>query len=179
MSAGDQVLEVTCRTYCSDEVKPLAGDDDVRPRRASVAEITWRVSGAQVLPRDVETRAAQNAIEVTVYSDGFSRRRFASLFSVREGQTFRMEGNQDMNTRIPGLDRLTILNVRPVRAGNPADSTFDGPSNKAAAEIEGLEPGLNYFWRIATAAGDRKMTSEVVMCQAPTCPVDLQPAGRP
>lgn len=178
--AGDQALGVSCRTYCSDEVRPPAGTaDDARPRRAAIAEITWRVSGTQLQPRDLESRAAQQGIEVTVYKDGFGRARFASLFSVGAGRPFSPPGNQDANTRIPGLDRLTVRDVRPAGATGAPDSARDRPSNVVAVEVEGLEAGLNYFWRVTSAVGDRKVTSEVVRCQAPTCPIDFQPGGTP
>lgn len=179
--AGDQSLEVGCRTYCSDEVRPRTGDaaNEVKPRRSAVAEITWRASGTQLQPQDLESQAALQGVEVTVYKDGFSRGRFANLFSVREGQSFSMQDSQNLNTRIPGLDRLTILNVRPVGSRDATDRAFDGPSNMVAVEIEGLEPGLNYFWRVTSAAADRKLTSEIIRCQAPTCPVDFQPGSTP
>jgi hypothetical protein len=167
---GDQTLEVSCRTYCSVEVSPRTGD--TTRRRTAIAEVTWRVSDTQLQPQDLESRAARQGIEVTVYKDGFSRGRFANLFSIGKGLTFSIQGNQDLNTRILGLDRLTILNVRPVRDRNATECTFNGPSNLVAVEVEGLEAGLNYFWRVTLPAGDRKVTSEVVRCQSPTCPVD-------
>lgn len=178
--AGDQTLEVGCRTYCSNEIKPAAGDaDNARPRRAALAEITWRASSAQLSPQDLESQAALQGIEVTVYKDGFNRGRFANLFSVKQGQSFSMQDNQDLNTRIPGLDRLTILNVRPVGGRDAAGNTLNAPSNKVAVEVEGLEAGLNYFWRVTSVSADRKLTSEIVRCQAPTCPVDFQPGSAP
>lgn len=178
--AGDQTFGVNCRTYCSDEVTPPAGTaDDARPRRAAIAEITWRVSATQLQPRDLESRAARQGIEVTVYKDGFGRGRFASMPSVGEGRPFSPPGGQDANTRIPGLGRLTIRDVRAAGAPDAPDSARDRPSNVVAVEVEGLEAGLNYFWRLTSAVGDRKVTSEVVRCQAPTCPVDFQPGGAP
>jgi hypothetical protein len=45
-------------------------------------------------------------------------------------------------------------------------------SAAVTATVEGLEPGLNYFFRLVTPVGGRSVTSEVVRIQAPVCPAD-------
>jgi hypothetical protein len=159
-----------CRVYCSD-VKP----------RTSVAEIVWRATPTRATPQDLEASLAQQGIEVTVYKDGFERGTYASLFSIQRGRSFSLNPTRAIEARIPGLDQLTITDVRPVRPEAVQDKSFRGASNVVAVEVEGLEPGLNYFWRVprADAARAMKEVGEVVRCQAATCPADFQPGQEP
>ena len=45
--------------------------------------------------------------------------------------------------------------------------------------VEGLEPGLNYIWRVVIETDDGSLVSETVTCQAPVCPADIQEEVQP
>lgn len=106
-----------------------------------------------------ESQLSQIALETTVFSEGFALGILARLTGItREGrfQVVRPENQRNVG----GLSSLTIAGVE-----------VSEPTGMVRVTIEGLEPGLNYQWRLrsldlATALSD------VAICQAPACPFD-------
>lgn len=117
----------------------------------SVAELTF--SGAGSL--------GQLALEVTVYKNGFAIGRFARISPIREGQKFEVIRPPGENST-PGLDTLVITAVRLQTGGG-----------LVTVRVEGLDAGLNYFWRVRPADGSGAGT-EITVCQAVECPVDSE-----
>lgn len=159
-----QTEEPRCSVSCSPD-KP----------RTVVAEISWpmpqRAASRQALTEGV----AQQTLDVTTFKDGFSSGAFAQLSSVRENARFASRAAQPDPTAA-SLQALSVTRVRTLQdriasgASRSATELMSPTANDDASrvvviEIEGLEPGLNYYWR-RTAGGP------VVRCQAPVCPFD-------
>lgn len=155
-----------CQTYCS-PTKP----------GTSVAEFRWRVSEQPLGVRELAKRKASELIQVSVYKDGFDRGSYAQIAPVGVARSFAMKSKR----RTPGLSRLVLADVATTQQRNKRGfrmlDAADESGEWAVARIEGLEPGLVYFWRLqGNTAGATSDT--VVRCQAATCPVDSGPRRR-
>ena len=120
----------------------------------SVAELTF--SGAASL--------GQLALEVTVYKNGFQIGRFARISPIRQGQRFEIIRPPGETGSAPGFDTLAVTAVR----------VQTGAGGLVTVRVEGLDAGLNYFWRVRPADGSGAGT-EITVCQAVECPVDSEP----
>ncbi|HEV3467893.1 MAG TPA: hypothetical protein VG148_01120 [Pyrinomonadaceae bacterium] len=155
-----------CRVFCSD-AKP----------GTSVAELVWRASGTPLDAGALESRLAEQGLEVTVYKDGYRRGRYASLPSVTRGREFLIQPlPPGAHPRVPALERLVVAEVYAVKDRLTRQRLAEGRSDLIAVRVEGLESGVNYYWRVPAVVNGRRVTSGVVRCQAATCPVDSQPA---
>ena len=157
--AGDQP---TCQVKCSTE----------RPRMA-VAAISWPVPQPVANPQALSSAMSDQPFQVTTFKDGFNRGAFAQL-TPRENQSFAFSARGAAPSALPGLGDLSVTKVSSLqeRVSSPNPGAFAQPPANAAdpsrvvvVEIDGLEPGLNYYWR-------RTPTGPVVRCHAPVCPVD-------
>lgn len=124
----------------------------------SVAEVTF--SGAA-------DSLSQLALEVTVYKDGFTLGRFARVSPIRGGQKFEIIRPGSQQGPAPGFDTLALTAVR-----------LQADRGLVTARVEGLDAGLNYFWRVRPAGGGGTGT-ETTVCRAPECPVDSEPPQVP
>jgi hypothetical protein len=159
------VGEPTCQVICSAD----------RPR-AAVASISWRVAQAPPNPQALATAMSDQRLEVTTFKDGFTRGAFAQL-APGGNQSFAFSARGAPPTALPGLTALTVTKVSTAQerltSGSPNPGAFTAPpagvdpTQVVVVEIEGLEPGLNYYWR-------RTPTGPVVRCQAPICPADAR-----
>jgi hypothetical protein len=138
-----------CRTFCSNE-----------KLRTPIAELIWKSSEAQL---------SGERIEATVYKDGFSNGRYVALATVRGGRSLQMQKSRQSQELLPALKGLVVIDTisLPERPG------------MMAVRMEGLEPGLNYFWRVVSINNGRLIGSGVTRCKAPACPADLQPNQKP
>lgn len=138
-----------CRTFCSDE-----------KLRTPVAELIWRSS---------EARLSSQRIEVTVYKDGFAKGLYVALRSVKGERSAALQRNRQYQEPVPALSQLVVVETLSLRE----------QPGMVAVRIEGLEPGLNYFWRVVTASDGRLVAGGTTRCQAPVCPADFQPNQKP
>ncbi len=144
--------QLQCEAFCSDTRVGV-----------SVTEVTFSGTADSL---------SQLALEVTIYKDGFARNRLARITPIRAGQKFTIvlpEGPQPAAQRIPtpGLDQLTLTEVR-----------LQSERGLVTVRIEGLDAGLNYFWRVRPADGSGPGTQTAV-CRAAICPVDSEPQATP
>jgi hypothetical protein len=109
----------------------------------------------------------QLALEVTIYKDGFARNRLARITPIRTGQRFTIIQPEGQRQSTPGFDRLTLTQVR-----------VQNDRGLVTARVEGLDAGLNYFWRVRPAEGTGQGT-ETAVCRAAICPVDSEPQATP
>jgi hypothetical protein len=145
--------------------------------RTVIAEISWPLPQRAASRQALTEGLAQQTLDVTTFKDGFASGVFAQLAGVRENQKFASRAAQPQLSATASLQSLTVTRVTtlqdrlasggasrtaselmPPSAGNDA-------SRVVVVEIEGLEPGLNYYWRRASGG-------PVVRCQAPVCPFD-------
>lgn len=156
--AGD---EPACQMTCSPD-KP----------RTAVASISWSVAQPVTDPQALTAGMTQQSLEVTTFKDGFQRGAFAQL-APGANQTFGFRAAPAQPSNLPGLTGLSVARVTTLQdritAGAPSGlmppSANNDPNRVVVVEVEGLEPGLNYYWR-------RTPQGPVVRCQAPICPSD-------
>ena len=115
----------------------------------SVAELTFSAD-----PNSL----SQLVLEVTVYKNGFAIGRFARVSPIRAGQKFELIRPPGETGSAPGFDTLVVTAVR-LQTG------------LVVVRVEGLDAGLNYFWRVRPTGGSGIET----VCQAVECPVDSEP----
>lgn len=146
--------------------------------RTVVATITWPLTQPAANPQALSAGMADQRLEVTTFKDGFSRGVFAQLTPVRERQPFALQAPQAQPSGVPSLralsvTRVTTLQERIANGAASPDAAFvptaaaNDPNRVVVVEVEGLEPGLNYFWR-------RTPNGPVARCQAPVCPADAR-----
>jgi hypothetical protein len=119
----------------------------------SVAELTFGSAAGDL---------SELALEVTVYKNGFAIGRFARVSPIRAGQKFEIIRPAGEQGSAPGFDMLMLTEVHVASAGG-----------LVKVRVEGLDAGLNYFWRVIPIGGSGPGT-ETTMCQAPECPVDSE-----
>ncbi len=155
-AGGDAGL--TCEVYCSET-------------RLGTANVRLSWIGPAVLAAAAEPAAEQ--LQTTVYKGGFDRDLYASFPVTGETSEPQAPSERRPAPELPAYD-LKILEVqRP--ADSPAARTGEAP--RTTVELEGLEPGMKYTWRVVfeTAAG--RQVSETVTCEAPVCTADQADGG--
>ena len=146
--------------------------------RTVVATITWPLTQAAANPQALSAGMTEQHLDVTTFKDGFSRGVFAQLTPVRENQPFALQAPQAEPSGVPSLRALSVTRVSTLQerissGAVGADtalmppSAANDPNRVVVIEVEGLEPGLNYFWR-------RTPNGPVARCQAPVCPADAR-----
>jgi hypothetical protein len=131
--------------------------NETRPG-VSVAELTFSGSADSL---------SQLALEVTVYKNGFTIGRLARVSPIRGGQKFEVIRPAGAQGSAPGFDTLSLAAVR-----------LQTDRGLVTARVEGLDAGLNYFWRVRPLSGPGPGT-ETTVCRAPDCPVDSEPPQAP
>lgn len=134
-----EALNFTCEASCS---RTELG--------VPIIELSWNATAA-----DLE----RQALEVTVFSDGFQRGVFARLAPVRRDQKFALVVPPNQPENVGGLVNLALAGF----------DLSDG--GRVRVPVRGVEPGLIYFWRLRSADG-ASVLSGVIDCEAPACPVD-------
>ena len=165
---GDTRLTVTCEVFCSST-----------KLRTVNARLRWTVATPALAELTARTTTRQS-VEVTVYKDGFAKGLSATL-PLGAASAERPIAAVVPATR-PALRayQLQIIEVERPRALESAA----GGGSETGVIVEGLEPGMNYTWRVAVETPDGKVVSAPVTCQALVCPADMvqgeaPPAGRP
>jgi len=120
-----------------------------------VARIVWKVS-----QHSGESAPAPQFVDVTTDKIGFERKDFVTIWPKTEGNpaASRMSGGSRQ------LDPLRSLTVPAPREAKPAVGKF-------VLQPEGLQAGVNYFWRLRTRTvqGWKNVTVETT---GPVCPID-------
>ncbi len=125
--------------------------------RTVLATLTWRTDGRSI---------DRQRIDITVYRGGFEKGLYTTLWPIKEKQRFK----ETKLSRLPDRpsNQSLYLDVWEV------DDT--GKEDLVSVKTEGLEPSLNYYWRVLTLNQKRKgwIPSKVVYCTAPICPADIK-----
>lgn len=180
-SLSAQTLEknagLRCEVYCS--------RDNIRTAKA---RIFWFGTQMPLGPSQFRNVSAPvtEIVEATVYKKGFEQNFYASLDArpgTRPGAKFHVTAAQ--RPALPGLDlKVTEFNqpkltIEQRRAFEQEDAlSRQAPAAVAAqetsVEVEGLEPGLNYQWRVRFKGPSGEQLTGIATCVAPTCPADLK-----
>ena len=152
-------LTVAVDAFCSDT-----------KLRTSNARIRWGMPGDALEASGVKSfAAAKQSLEATVYKNGFEKGLQVSV-PISQASPDRPVAAQ-LQERKPKLRafQFSLIEIEQPKA------TLAVEGGEMGAVVEGLEPGVNYTWRIAidTAAG--RIVSAPVTSQARVCPADLVP----
>jgi hypothetical protein len=160
-------LAASCEVFCS-QTKP----------GVSNARIRWSLTGAALADAKLKAlSAAPQNLDVTVFYNGLDKGLYVTLpISGKFPQ-------RAVAAQLPPKQAsLRAYQIQIVEGGPPKDAPPGQAAERALTEhnvvVEGLEPGVNYTWRVTVGSPAGKLTSEPVTCQAPTCPVDASPARR-
>jgi hypothetical protein len=137
-----------------------------------VAEIKWVVSNQPATAETLRKAATAQSVEAAVNEDGFERGRFVRLSSVAPQARFAPAAPQPGAAPLPGLGNLSIGTVASSQEPGAAlrlASPSEGGRENVVLQVQGLRPGLNYYWRVRAATPGQ---TQVVMCRAPICPSD-------
>ena len=155
-----QAGDLICVTYCS-----------ATAPRTPVAEIRWVVANQPASAENLRKAAGQQSVDAAVNEDGFDRGRFVRLSTVAPQARFGPAGAAPA-TPLPGLGNLSVSAVGSSQEPSGAlrlATPPEGGQENVVLQVQGLRPGLNYYWRVRAAAGG---DTRVVMCRAPICPSD-------
>lgn len=157
-----QAGDLVCVTYCS-PTEP----------GTPVAEIKWVVSTQPATAENLRKAATAQSVEAAVNEDGFERGRFVRLSSVAPQARFAPAAAQPAGAApLPGLGNLSVATVASSQEAGAAlrlASPSEGGRENVVLQVQGLRPGLNYYWRVRAATPGQ---TQVVMCRAPICPSD-------
>ena len=156
-----QAGDLVCVTYCS-PTEP----------GSPIAEIKWVVSNQPATAENLRKAATAQNVEAAVNEDGFERGRFVRLSSVAPQARFAPAAPQPGAAPLPGLGNLSVGTVASSQEGGAAlrlASPAEGGRENVVVQVQGLRPGLNYYWRVRAATPGQ---TQVVMCRAPICPTD-------
>ena len=153
-------LTVTVETFCSDT-----------KLRTSNARIRWSMPGEALETSGVRRfAAAKQTLEATVYKNGFEK---GLLISVPISQT---TPDHPIAALAQGKrSKLRAFQFSVIAIEQPkAALTAEGGAEMGVV-AEGLEPGVNYTWRIAIDTALGRIVSAPSTSQAQVCPADLVP----
>lgn len=153
-------LTLTCEVYCSPT-----------KLRTANARLRWELAPGSALSAtgDENLAGAEQRLEATVFKNGFEKNLFVSLPVVQPNS------DQLAAPRVSPQQRgLRAFQIRLVDVARPqtTDRFADG-TDEIIAEIENLEPGMRYTWRVAIESAAADFVSQTVSCQAPVCPADM------
>jgi hypothetical protein len=155
----DPRLTLTVEAFCSDT-----------KLRTSDARIRWTMPSDALEAAGVRDLAtARQILETTVYKNGFEK---GLLVSVPVAQAtpekpIRAQA-QGRNAAVRAF-QFSLIQIEQQKARG------DGGPMQMGALVEGLEPGVNYTWRIAIQTASGKIVSPSVTNQAMVCTADMAP----
>jgi len=167
-SENTKVVQLRCEVFCSRD----------RLRTAN-ARLNWVGKGMPLGPAKFATTPisrVKEVVETTVYKNGFKKNRFAVLPTNQPGiRSKSFAAQRAGETSLRALDLKVVGINRPdpeIRARSRAQLMTEPRTQETSIVIEGLEPGVNYFWRIRFSGPDGRETSGIARCVAPVCPAD-------
>jgi hypothetical protein len=139
--------------------------------RTSNARIHWSVSSETMAAARIGTLAtARQTLEATVYHEGFEKGLFVSV------PVAQATPDRPLAARAPEkVSKLRAYQFSLIQVDQPKAAAATG--NEMTAVVEGLEPGVDYTWRIAIETDSGRLLSAPTTTQAVICPADM--AGTP
>jgi len=117
---------------------------------------------------------ATQTLETTVYKNGFEKGLLASI-PISPATRYRHVAAQAQgkNAKLRAF-QFSLIAVEEPKAALGAEG-----GGEMAAVVEGLEPGVNYTWRIAIETAAGRIVSAPTTSQAQVCPADFAPTTSP
>ena len=119
-----------------------------------LARLTWSTDAGPI---------ANLRLDVTVYKGGFENQMFATLWPFERGRTF-----ETRDTRLPDRPDKAMVNLKLTDVQTPAQQSV------TTVAIDGLEPGVLYFWRLLTRAPQGWTPIGFARASGPVCPNDAR-----
>jgi len=137
--------------------------------RTSNARIHWRIPAeALVAARIASLDTARQSLQATVYSQGFEKGLFVSL-PLTEATP-----DRPLAARAPEkISKVRAFQFSLIQIERPKAAAEN--STEMAAVVEGLEPGVDYTWRIAIESDPGRIVSLPTTSEASVCPADMVP----
>ncbi len=126
---------------------------DTKPRTA-VARLTWAAN---------KRSFDKQRLDVTIYKGGFEKNLFTILYPLQKGQKFQTSSFAKLSDR--SSNKSLYLNCERINV--------DKRNGSATIEIEGLEPGLNYYMRVLNLNKRGWVPGGTVRFEVPICPADM------
>lgn len=133
-------------------VKPFCSETKLR---TGVASLTWRTN------KDLFEK---QRVDMTAYKRGFEKGLYTTMWPLKKGGRFQESGSSKLPDR--ASSQSLFLEV--------IEMNFDRERGTTSMKVEGLEAGLNYFWRVLTLYDGKWVPSDIVSCEAPVCPADIE-----
>lgn len=154
-------LTVTVEVFCSDT-----------KLRTSNARIRWSMPRAALDAKGLASFAgAEQGLETTVYKNGFDKGLLVFL-PVSPATSDRPVVPQAQTKQPP----VRAFQISLIEVEQPKTALAPEAASEMGVVVEGLEPGVNYTWRIAIDTGTGRIVSPSVTSQALVCPADLVPS---
>ncbi len=143
-------MELVCQVSCSPT-----------KLRTGVATVSWAVR-----PGSGTRAQREQALDMSVFPDGFNTGAYARLFPLQRGGPF---------TPIPTRGPSPTESAPRAFQVEAAEARTVPQANRVVVRVEGVEPGLNYFFRVASPTRGEGESSPPISCTAPVCPADMKP----
>ncbi len=155
-------LTVTVDVFCSDT-----------KLRTSNARIRWSMAKEGLQASGLASfSAAKQSLEATVYKNGFEKGLFVSV-PISQVTPVHPVAAQAQEKRA----KLRAFQFSLIEIEEPKTALAAEGGGEMSAVVEGLEPGVNYTWRIAIDAAAGRIVSAPEMSQAIVCTADMVPTS--
>jgi hypothetical protein len=152
-AVDDSGITITCEVFCSQT-----------KLRTANARIRWYPTKAG--PEAASLAAAQPTLQTTIFPDGFEKNLYVTVATGPDAAERAPVAAAEAAKRQLRAFQFRVIQVERAR-------TSEANTPESGVVVEGIEPGMNYAWRVVAEAGAAAMRSPVVMCQAPVCPADI------
>jgi hypothetical protein len=122
--------------------------------RTGVARLSWEVKPAVV---------GKQRIDVTVFKQGFEKGLYGTISPIEP----------DVELLAPELKEPDLNALVPVLSLTPVEMTYDEERAEISVDVEGLEPGLIYSWRVVTLTDEGWVPGNIASVEAPVCVADM------
>ncbi len=154
------------------EVEPYCSETKLR---TSNARIRWSLPKETLVARKLAGLAgAKQNLEATVYRDGFEKGLMVSIPLAQASEEHPL-----VALSAEKKPKLRAFDFRVIAFEQPKDAAaMEAGSSSMGVVVEGLEPGVNYTWRITLETDSGRIMSEPTTGRAVVCPADMVP-GKP
>ena len=154
-------LTVTVEPFCSEN-----------KLRTTNARIRWSMPRAGLEVSGLTSFAgATQILEATIYKNGFEKGLLVSIPISRTSPERPVAAVLQEKT-----PKLRAFQFSLIAVEEPKLALTEAGGSEMAAVVEGLEPGVNYIWRIAIDSASGRTVSASTMSQARVCPADMVPS---
>jgi hypothetical protein len=134
--------------------------------RTSNARIRWSMTGDSAASAKVNLDAAKQSLEATVYHDGFEKGLLVSVPLTPATPDRPVAARASAKTSKLRAYQFSLIQLEQPRA-------VAETGTERAAVLEGLEPGVDYTWRIVIETDSGRLVSAPTTSEAAVCPADM------